>query len=145
MFVCKSKESNVESKRLNIALLISELEDGFCRDVCEGANSAAKEIDANLFIFPGKYIDADYNDIYRTGYDYQFNSLFHYARLNEMDAFVITMGTICSNINAERRLQFLMQFEKPVIIISGKMKGFPNVFFDNKSGFRQRHLFYQRR
>lgn len=132
----------METKRLNIALLISELEDGFCRDVCEGANSAAKEIDANLFIFPGKYIDAVYHDIYRTGYDYQFNSLFHYAKLNEMDAFVVTMGTICSHISAEKSLQFLMQFDKPVIIISAKTKGFPNVYFDNKSGFKEgiRHL-----
>ncbi len=130
------------TKRLNIGLLISELEDSFCRDLCEGANSAAKEIDANLFIFPGKYIDADYNDIYRTGYDYQFNSLFNYAKLNEMDVFVVTIGTICSNISAEKRLEFLMQFEKPVIVIAAKTEGFPNIYFDNKTGLEAgiRHL-----
>ena len=132
----------MKSKRLNIALLISELEDGFCRDVCEGANSAAKEIGANLFIFPGKYIDANYNDIYRTGFDYQFNSLFYYAKLNEMDAFLVTMGTICSNVNTEKRLEFLAQYDKPVIIIASKTEGFPNVYFDNKKGFKDaiRHL-----
>lgn len=132
----------MESKRLNIALLISELEDAFCRELCEGANSAAKEIDANLFIFPGKYIDADYNDIYRTGYDYQFNSLFQYSKLNEMDVFVVSMGTICSNISAEKRLEFLMQFDKPVIVIAAKTEGFPNIYFDNKTGLKEgiRHL-----
>lgn len=130
------------SKRLNIALLISELEDAFGQDLCEGANSAAKEIDANLFIFPGKYIDADFNDIYRTGYDYQFNSLFDYAKLNDMDAFVVCLGTIASNINAEKRLEFLMKFEKPVIVIAAKTEGFPNVYFDNKTGLKIgiRHL-----
>lgn len=124
------------SKRLNIALLISELEDAFGRDLCEGANSAAKEIDANLFIFPGKYIDADYNDVYRTGYDYQFNSLFDYAKLNDIDVFVVSLGTIGANINAEKRLEFLMKFEKPVIVIAAKTEGFPNVYFDNKTGLK---------
>ena len=130
------------AKRLNIALLISELEDGFCRELCEGANAAAKEIDANLFIFPGKYIDADYNDIYRTGYDYQFNSLFDYAKLNDMDVFVVSMGTICSNISAEKRLEFLMQYDKPVVVIAAHTEGFPNIYFDNKTGLEAgiRHL-----
>ncbi len=130
------------AKRLNIGLLISELEDDFCRGFCEGASAAAKEIDANLFIFPGKYIDADYNDIYRTGYDYQFNSLFSYAKLNDMDAFVVTIGTICSNISAEKRLEFLMQFDKPVVVVAAKTEGFPNIYFDNKTGLKEgiRHL-----
>lgn len=127
----------MKKKRLNIALLISELEDIFCGDLCKGANSAAKEIDANLFIFPGKYIDADYHDIYRTGYDYQFNSLFDYARLNEMDVFVVCMGTICSNVSAEKRLAFLMKYNKPVIVIAAKTEGFPNVYFDNKTGLKK--------
>lgn len=130
------------SKRLNVGLLISELEDDFCRGFCEGANAASKEIDANLFIFPGKYIDADYNDIYRTGYDYQFNSLFRYAKLNDMDAFVVTIGTICSNISAEKKLEFLMQFDKPVVVVAAKTEGFPNIYFDNKTGLKEgiRHL-----
>lgn len=130
------------SKRLNIGLLISELEDDFCMNFCDGANAAAKEIDANLFIFPGKYIDADYNDIYRTGYDYQFNSLFSYANINDIDAFVVTIGTICSNISAEKKLEFLMQYNKPVIVVAAKTEGFPNIYFDNKTGLKTaiRHL-----
>lgn len=132
----------MDSKRLNIALLASELEDPFGRDLCEGANAAAKQIDANLFIFPGKYIDADYNDVYRTGYDYQFNSLFDYAQLNDIDVFVVCMGTIASNISAERRLEFLMQFDKPVIVVAAKTEGFPNVYYDNRTGLKAgvRHL-----
>ena len=132
----------MRKKRLNIALLISELEDAFGRGLCAGANSAAKEIDANLFIFPGKYIDADFNDVYRTGYDYQFNSLFDYSKLNDIDVFVVCMGTIGSNISAEKRLEFLMKFDKPVIVIAAKTEGFPNIYFDNRTGLEAgiRHL-----
>lgn len=39
----------MDKKRLNIALLVSEFEDGYTRSLCEGAVSAAKELDANLF------------------------------------------------------------------------------------------------
>ena len=47
----------MDKKRLNIALLVSEFEDGYTRSLCEGAVSAAKELDANLFIFPGRYLE----------------------------------------------------------------------------------------
>lgn len=48
------------AKRLNIGLMISHLEDDFASAVCRGAIVGAKEIDANLIIFPGRYIDAVY-------------------------------------------------------------------------------------
>lgn len=50
------------AKRLNIGLMISHLEDDFASAVCRGAIVGAKEIDANLIIFPGRYIDAVYVD-----------------------------------------------------------------------------------
>ena len=59
----------MDKKRLNIALLVSEFEDGYTRSLCEGAVSAAKELDANLFIFPGRYLEAHNYDLYRTKYD----------------------------------------------------------------------------
>lgn len=43
----------MDKKRLNIALLVSEFEDGYTRSLCEGAVSAAKELDANYLYFPG--------------------------------------------------------------------------------------------
>nr|MBQ8253587.1 GGDEF domain-containing protein [Lachnospiraceae bacterium] len=132
----------MDKKRLNIALLVSEFEDAFVRTLCEGAIAGAKEIDANLFIYPGKYIDADFNDIYRTRYDYQYNSLFEYAMLEDMDVFAVCLGTIGANINMERRLEFLKRFQKPIVVIADRTEGFPNASFDNKTGLKKgiRHL-----
>lgn len=125
----------MDNERMNIALLISEFEDSFIRSVCEGASSAAKDMDANLFIFPGRYFEAHYQDRYRSKYDYQYNSLFDYANLSEFDAVFITMGTIAANVDLAYRLEFLKQFHVPVVLIASHMDGYPSVCFDNKSGF----------
>ena len=53
------------SKRLNIGLLISELEDDFCMNFCDGANAAAKEIDANLINTYEELIELISNFIYK--------------------------------------------------------------------------------
>ncbi len=124
-------------RRLNIALLVSEMEDGFVSGFCEGAISAAEEIDANLYIFPGRYFDAHFYDLYRTRYDYQFNSLFEYARLSDFDVFIVTLGTIAVNIGIEKRLEFLKKFDKPIIVVAAKTEGYVNVLYDNKTGFKK--------
>lgn len=127
----------MSKKRLNIGLLISELEDAYTRSLCDGAISASKELDANLFIFPGKYIDADYNDIYRTKFDYQHNSVFDYAMTSKLDVLLVCVGTITSNIDLDAKIQFLEKFKGvPVITISEKIPGYPYVCFDNVSGFK---------
>ncbi len=129
-------------KRLNIALLISELEDPFGEEICKGASYAAEEMDANLFIFPGKYLYWDFEDIYRTRYDYQRTSLFDYSKLNDMDVYIICMGTIGTNISLEDRIEFLRGFNKPVVVLAEKADDYPTVNFDNKTGFKAgiRHL-----
>ena len=65
-----------ENKRLNIGLLIDDLDNNFSAQACKGAEFAAKVIDANLYIFPGHYIgksDTRYQD---KQYEYQYNSVF---------------------------------------------------------------------
>lgn len=127
----------METTRLNIGLLISELEDAYTRSVCEGAISASKELQANIFIFPGKYINANYNDVYRTRYDYQHNSVFDYAKTCKLDVLFVCMGTIASNIDMDEKIRFLKNFDGiPVISISERIPGFPFVTFDNMSGFK---------
>lgn len=126
----------MDKKRLNIALLVSEFEDGYTRSLCEGAVSAAKELDANLFIFPGRYLEAHNYDLYRTKYDYHFNSLFSYATASEYDAILISMGTIAGNVDLETKVEFLRQFKGDnIITISAKIEGYPSVCFDNSFGF----------
>ena len=63
-------------RRIKIGLLVSHLEDDFDDAVAEGAMIGAEQCDADLVIFPGRYIDGIYADKLRTVYEYQYNTLF---------------------------------------------------------------------
>lgn len=125
-------------RRLNIGLMISHLEDDFASAVCRGAIIGAKEIDANLFIFPGRYIDGVYADKKRTEFEYQYNTLFSYAFPEDIDILLVLVGTIGNSLSHERKKDFLAQFDGiPVITIASEVEGYASVCFDNKSGIRE--------
>lgn len=121
-------------KKKNIGLLVSELENEFTASLCKGAISAAKELDYNIFIFPGMYIKPSYVDKERTKYDYQQNVLFSYAGIQDLDVLLVDVGTICTNISDEEKKEFLAQFNIPVITISARVEGYPSVRFNNVAG-----------
>ena len=52
----KSEQQNGES-RLNIGLVVANVEDDFSNKICKGAMRAAEMADVNLFVFPAKYLD----------------------------------------------------------------------------------------
>lgn len=123
---------------MNIGLMISHLEDDFASAVCRGAIIGAKEIDANLFIFPGRYIDGVYADKKRTEYEYQYNTLFSYAFPEDIDVLLVLAGTIGNSLSSERKKDFLAQFDGiPVITIASEVEGYASVCFDNKSGIKE--------
>lgn len=124
-------------RRLNIGLLISHLEDDFASAVCRGAIIGAKEIDANLFVIPGRYIDGQYADKKRTEYEYQYNTLFSYAFPEDIDVLLVLIGTIGNSLSEERKLEFLKKFDGiPLITLACEIDGYPSVCFDNKSGLK---------
>lgn len=125
-------------RRLNIGLMISHLEDDFASAVCRGAIIAAKEIDANLIIIPGRYIDGYYVDFIHTEYEYQYNTMFSYAFPDDIDVLLVLTGAITNFVSKEREKEFLAQFKGiPVITIASEVEGYPSVCFDNKSGLRE--------
>lgn len=131
------------SERLNIALFASHLEDDYANSVCVGAIMAAKEIDANLYIFPGRYLDPDYNDKERTIHEYQYNTLFSYVNSENMDALISMTGAICGTIEEKKKIEFLNQFKGvPIINIGVDIPGYDGIKFDNGTGLKEgiRHL-----
>lgn len=132
----KERRTNMD-RRLNIGLLISHLEDDFASAVCRGAIIGAKEIDANLFVIPGRYIGGVYADKKRTEYEYQYNTLFSYAFPEDIDVILILIGTVGNSLSEERKLEFLKKYEGiPVITLACELEGYPSVCFDNKSGLK---------
>lgn len=132
-----------DNKRLNIGLLIDDLDNNFSAQACKGAEFAAKVLDANLYIFPGHYIgksDTRYQD---KQYEYQYNSVFKLINQKHIDILYVLFGIICSRADAEQQEQFLNRLPKvPTVLLFTEYPGYASVMYDNHTGLGQaiRHL-----
>ncbi len=126
----------MDKNRINIGLLVDDLEVGFSKSIVCGAELAAKELDANLFIFPGKYIKPDYLDKNMNKYNYQYNTIFPYAGATDMDIIFVLLGSIASTRTKEEQADFLHSLGNvPIVTLCCQIEGYPSVCFDNTSGF----------
>lgn len=130
-------------KRLNIGLFIDDIDAVFTSEAVKGAELGAIAIDANLYIFPGMYLDGtDISDDH-IQYEYQYNTLFQFASKKHLDVLYVMMGMIGSRVSVEERVAFLEQYLGiPVVTLYTKMDGYASIVFDNQIAFMQgiRHL-----
>lgn len=127
-----------QKKRINIGLLVSHLSDDFDSSVCSGAIEGANEMDANLIIFPGRYLKGEYYDKERSRTTYQHNTIFSYVSENNIDVLLVLLGTIGSHLNDKEKKLFLDMYQNvPVMLLASELSGYPSVVFDNKSGLRE--------
>lgn len=130
-------------KRLNIGFLVDDLNNYFTNQACRGAELAAKNLDANLFLFPGRYIGEPDGKFGSKEYEYQYNSVFSFASSQNIDILYVLLGTICSRASNKLQDEFLSTLpDVPVVQLFAKVDGYQSVTFDNKSGFKKivRHL-----
>ena len=128
----------MQKKRLNIGFLADDLDMSLTAEVIQGASIAAKELDANLFLFPGKYLKPDYRDKKMAMYNYQFNTIFSYAGINHLDILYVMLGSIASTRTKQEQIEFLNSLgDIPIIILCCEIDGYPSITFDNTSGLYQ--------
>ena len=122
-------------RRLNIGLVIDDIDNYFSNQAAIGAEQAAKALDANLFIFPGHYIgktDSRYAD---KKYEYQYNSIFSLPTERNVDIIYILQGLICSRADTDVQARFLkMMPDVPIVCLFSDFEGYHSVTFDNRSG-----------
>ena len=132
-----------DSKRLNIGLLIDDLDNNFSAQACKGAEYACKVLDANLYIFPGHYIgksDTRYQD---KQFEYQYNSVFKLINDKHIDILYVLFGIICSRADEQQQKEFLESLPKvPTVLLFTEYPGYASVMYDNHTGLGQaiRHL-----
>ena len=61
-------------RKINIGVLVGNVEDEFSHAICLGVWKAIDEIDANIIIIPGKYLDLDRSYDESRKFDYQNNT-----------------------------------------------------------------------
>lgn len=128
------KKSN---KRLNIGFFTCHLDNDYAYEVCKGVDYAAKELDVNLIVFPGMYMNASYNDPKNARFDYQYNSIFYYASKHTLDALIVSIGSIGSFLSENDMIAFLKNFNIPILTIEIEVPGYPYLYTEGRTGMRQ--------
>lgn len=125
-------------KRLNIGLLVDDIDAVFTSPAVQGAELGAKAIDANLFIIPERYLD-DADEFQKDRkYGYQYNTLFEYVKHSNIDVLYVMMGMIGARVTEDVRIDFLKGFgDIPIVTLYTRTKGYPSIIFDNKCAFIQ--------
>ena len=98
------------NNRLNIGLFICHLDNEYANEICKGAEYAAKELDVNLIVFPGMFLNASFNDPENEIYDYQYNSVFYYAKKENLVSSSFNDFRISSSVKYSPFLQTITAF-----------------------------------
>lgn len=127
-----------KQKGLTIGILVSGILDDFTKSVCKGAIQAAKQMDVNIVVLPGKYLDRDFSNSRELMYEYQYNTVFSYACKENVDAIIIAAGSIGCLTGVDNMKRMLKQYEGiPSVLIAAKMEGYVSVVFDNYKGIEE--------
>ena len=106
-------------KRPTIGMMVSGIMDDFTRPACKGAMKIARELDVNLIVIPGKYIDRDVSDNPDLAYEYQYSSGFSFVKPENLDAVIIAAGSIGCFASREKIKEMIEQFQGiPCVLIS---------------------------
>lgn len=127
-----------KKRRLTIGVLVSGITDDFSKLVCRGAVQMAKQLDVNIVALPGKYLNRDVSATPDLMYEYQFNTVFSYARAENVDAIIVAAGSIGCFTTKEYMKSMLEQFcGIPCVLIAYKLDGYINILFDNYKGIKE--------
>lgn len=136
----------MSNQRINIGLYVSNLVDVSVYSVCKGASAAAKNIGANLIIFPGMHLNGDYNDPLKSPYYYQYNTIYEMGKKENIDFLIIMTGIIGNTLSESETLKFIRKFgDIPVMTISSEYPEYHSIKFDNKTGLKKslNHLIHK--
>lgn len=127
-----------KGKKVTIGLLVSGIMDKFTESICKGVMHGAKKADVNLVIFPCKYLDRDLSQNKELMYEYQYNTLFSYVTKENLDAILVSAGSIGCYTSEERMCEVLEAYLGiPCILIASKLDGYVSVMYDNDAGIRE--------
>ena len=71
-------------------------------------------------------------------YEYQFNTIFSYAKKENVDAIIVAAGSIGCFAPRENIAQMMKMFDGiPCVLVSYKMDEYINILFDNYTGIKE--------
>lgn len=120
---------------MTIGIVVSGLVEAYVRDICKGVSRLAKQEDVNVVIIPAKYYGHDYELNFEYPYIYQFNSLFPYTQLDNLDGIIVEVASVCMFADDEHKKIFASQYANiPHVYIAYSDDTAKGVFLNNASG-----------
>lgn len=125
-------------RRIKIGLLVDDIDSGFTQQACRGAELGATEIDANLYIFPMKYLDSiDILDDH-SRFEYQYNMTCRFITEKNIDVLYVMMGKIGCRTEHEKKIEFLNNLPNiPIVTLYSSFEGYPSATFNNRIGMEE--------
>ncbi|MCR4945718.1 MAG: substrate-binding domain-containing protein, partial [Lachnospiraceae bacterium] len=124
----------MKNTRLKIGMLVSGISDFFTIQLCRGIIRHAAELGVNIFILPGKYINRDVSGQPELIYEYQYATVFSFAKKENLDGLIIAAGCIGCLTNRENLMKLLKTFDDiPSVLVASNYEGYTCVCYDNKN------------
>lgn len=125
-------------KRRTIGIVLSGITDDANKAVYLGARQAAEQSDVNLVVIPGKYLDRDLSENREILYEYQYNTLFYYAKPENVDGLIVAADFVGCLTTRDRVMKLMKKYSKiPCVLAASKMEGYIGVNFDNPTGIAE--------
>lgn len=104
----------MKKKIYNIGVVIGNVYTNHPQELLHGICDAAKKLPVNLQLFPGTQSNAFYKNItdmvLNNNFDYQFNTIYDFALFGNLDAVIISYGTLCIFLREDEKADFFKKY-----------------------------------
>ncbi len=130
-------------KKITIGVVIGNANSPHTRSIMDGVVKSAKEMDVNVIFFLGVHMAYNYQayfgDRMDYNYDYQYNVVYDYAMLSDVDAVIMSYGSLCIFLEDPNKERFVERFDGLPYVILEDVDDTGNgsyIISDNYSGMR---------
>ena len=121
--------------------MVTGITHSFSVKLIQGAARAARDLDLDILVMPGKFLDRDLSKQFENFYEYQFTTLYSYASAIGLDGLIISANSIGCHSTAERMQQFVQDYAAiPSVLVATHLEGHTCVCYENtlavKEGLR---------
>ncbi len=132
------------SKRLTIGVMIGNANSPHAKMLMQGMCDMAEKMDVNVIFFLGVHMTSYFREYLGEGtdkrYDYQYNVVYDYAHLSDVDGIIISYGSLSIFLEDNDSSHFLDRFRDiPYVILEERDKKHigSSIISDNYNGLYQ--------
>lgn len=135
------KQNKGGKRAYHIGVVMGNVHTNHPQELLRGIYAAAAEYPVNLEIFPGMQNSGFYHDLTNAAvsdeFEYQFNTIYDFALFGDLDALIISYGTLSIFLNEKEQASFFQKFASIPHVVLEEREDAENVSYiisDNYNG-----------